>query len=188
MNEYEYVVEKLEGTEWVPKCRYNFEDTEQFLTISQNPSYRILHNNTDITSNYNKSYVKIGISTQTKTYTSEASSKKSMEVDNLSTSDNRLDNISKPMKPAEYKALSDRDKYDLQKRITQLLENKHKRNDIIKTLNVSEATYDVIRSDMKKHDTVEISNNTITEHDTVEESADNKNVQVSHKRNMLFKR
>lgn len=47
-----YVVEAHEGIEWVPKARYNFEDTETFLVLAKNPFYRILKDGKDITSKY----------------------------------------------------------------------------------------------------------------------------------------
>ncbi len=47
-----YVVEAHEGIEWVPKARYNFEDTKTFLVLAKNPFYRILKDGKDITSKY----------------------------------------------------------------------------------------------------------------------------------------
>lgn len=141
---YDYVVEKLEGTQWVPKCRYNFEDKEQFKVIAQNPAYRILHDNKDVTKSYNKNYVAIGggISQQS---INEAVTSEPVTADTAVS----VEEVISPMKPSEYKNLSDEDKHTVQNKISEMLDNKAKRNDIMKTLNVTESTYDMIRQDMK---------------------------------------
>ena len=126
-----YVVEAHEGVEWVPKARYNFEDTEIFLAVAKNPFYRILKNGKDVTSKYKSDQNKL--------------KSKSIE-DSLETSVN----TDKPLKPAEYKAMSLNDKQKLKSDIQRMLEEKTKRTDIFHTLNISEATYDIIRSEMKK--------------------------------------
>lgn len=135
-----YVVEMHEGFEWVPKARYNFEDTEIFVMVAKNPFYRILKDGKDITSNYkNESDM-------------QKSKKNKNEFDSKDIPNNSseiTDNADKPLKPAEYKAMSSEDKQKLKSEIKRMLDSKTKRNDIFHTLNISEATYDTIRMEMK---------------------------------------
>ena len=46
------------------------------------------------------------------------------------------------------------DKQKLKSDIQRMLEEKTKRNDIFQTLNISEATYDIIRAEMKKDENI----------------------------------
>ena len=119
-----WVVEHQEGAEWVPKARTNFDDKDQFIVIAKNPMYRILEDGIDVTNRYRS-------------------------MNNI---DADIEEAVEPvMKPSKYKELSDQDKNLLQHKVELLLENKKKRAEILKELNVSEATYDLIRSDMKQH-------------------------------------
>ena len=122
-----FVVEHQEGSEWVPKARCNFEDTDQFIIIAKNPMYRIRKDGVDVTKRYR---------TMTKT----------------SKDNSDINAASEPvMKPSQYKELNEQDKELLQHKVELFLENKKKRTEILKELNVSEATYDLIRSDMKQN-------------------------------------
>ena len=119
-----WVVEHQEGSEWVPKARTNFDDKDQFTVIAKNPMYRILEDGIDVTNRYRS-------------------------MNNI---DADIEEAVEPvMKPSKYKELSDQDKNLLQHKVELLLENKKKRTEILKELNVSEVTYDLIRADMKQH-------------------------------------
>ena len=114
-----YVVEAHEGIEWVPKARYNFEDTETFLVIAKNPFYRILKDGKDITSKYKQDSGKL-----------QSNSNDSVVYDNSSNSSEITNNATKPLKPAEYKAMSSECKQKLKANIQRMLDEKTKRNDI----------------------------------------------------------
>lgn len=119
-----WVVEHQEGSEWVPKARTNFDDKEQFTIIAKNPMYRILEDGIDVTNRYRFN----------------------------DASDTDVESVTKPvMKPSQYKNLNDHDKHFLQHKVELLLENKKKRAELLTELNVSEATYDLIRADMKQN-------------------------------------
>lgn len=49
---YTYVVERNEGTEWIPLMQSNFEDTKHFYEIAKNSFYRILKDGKDVTDQY----------------------------------------------------------------------------------------------------------------------------------------
>lgn len=51
-NMYTYVVERNEGTEWIPLMQCNFEDTKHFYEIAKNSFYRILKDGEDVTDQY----------------------------------------------------------------------------------------------------------------------------------------
>ena len=138
-----YVVEAHEGIEWVPKARYNFEDTETFLVLAKNPFYRILKDGKDITSKYKQDSGKL-----------QSNSNDSVVYDNSSNSSEISNNSTKPLKPAEYKAMSSECKQKLKADIQRMLDEKTKRNDIFHALNISESTYDIIRTEMKKDESV----------------------------------
>lgn len=122
-----WVVEHQEGTEWVPKARTNFDDKDQFTVIAKNPMYRILEDGIDVTNRYRS-------------------------MNNI---DADVESVTEPvMNPSQYKNLNDRDKHLLQHKVELLLENKKKRAEILTELNVSEATYDLIRADMKQSSNV----------------------------------
>lgn len=120
-----FVIERQEGTEWVPKARCNFEDKKQFIAISKNPGYRIREDGVDVTSRY-----------QTVSKTSNKASSANA-------------NSSSAMKPSQYKSLNKQEKGLIQHKVKLLLELKKKRSEILLELNVSESTYDLIRADMK---------------------------------------
>ena len=122
-----FVVEHQEGSEWVPKARCNFEDTDQFIIIAKNPMYRIREDGVDVTKRYRKM------------------SKTSKDSDDINAASDPA------MKPSQYKELDEQNKILIQHKVELFLENKKKRTEILKELNVSEATYDLIRSDMKQN-------------------------------------
>lgn len=47
-----FTVERLEGTTWVPKIQFNFEDVETFKKLAVERDCRIMYNNKDITKKY----------------------------------------------------------------------------------------------------------------------------------------
>ena len=131
---YKYSIEHLEGREWIPKCAQNLEEVEKFQSIASNIDYRIVEDGVDVTNRY-----------RTKTTTKPTSPIKSVESVNVN---NSVENVNKLMKPSEYKALSDNDKASIHANLRDLQSSGTKRNDIMAALNVSEATYDVIRVDL----------------------------------------
>lgn len=126
MSQNWYQIEHLEGTEWVIKCRTDFEDTEQFTEIAKNPSYRIIHEDKDVTKKYNKQYVKIP------------------EV--VKRDHNIIPETPEitPIKPAAFKALSESEQSKIVKKAYEMRNQSYRRSDIMTTLNVTESTYDII--------------------------------------------
>lgn len=128
-----YRVERLEGAEWRILMQCDFEDTEQFEIIAQNPIYRIMKDEEDITTKFvnnpeqrvNLNSPKVNKSTVTPNITSKSSA----------------------MKPAAYRALDDAAKKKLIDKAAELKAAKYKRADIMAELNVTESTYDLIRSE-----------------------------------------
>lgn len=124
MDKQYYIVERLEGNEWVIKCQTDFEDVNQFKEVANRIGYRITYGGVDITSRYSNNYTPL--------------------KNTVSTGGN-ADMVS-PMKPAQFKALSTSEQQELVNRAKDLKEKKFKRNEIFKMLNVSEATYDLINA------------------------------------------
>lgn len=129
MDKQYYIVERLEGNEWVIKCQTDFEDVNQFKEVANRIGYRITYGGVDITSRYSNNYTPF--------------------KNTVSTNSNT--DIAAPMKPAQFKALSTSEQQELVNRAKDLKEKKFKRNEIFKMLNVSEATYDLINSYNKDH-------------------------------------
>lgn len=125
-----YVVEHQENGIWVPKFRCNFED-ESFPKVAQNVTNRILCDGVDITSNYRSGYIPASMPQSNESHKNEEP----------------------VMKPAVYKALSQEEKLSLYNKSLQLKESKAKRVDILKALNMSEATYDTMRAEMAQAST-----------------------------------
>lgn len=121
-----YSIEHLEGTEWIIKCRTDFEDLQQFTEVAKNPAYRILFEGKDITKKYNKEYIKIPeVGKKPNNYVPE-----SVEIP--------------AMKPASYKQLSDNERSELVKKAYNLRKESYRRSDIMSQLHVTESTYDLI--------------------------------------------
>lgn len=133
MSVYRYEVQRKEAMGWIGLCRSTTEDLAHFPVIARNPLYRILEDGKDVTSRYRSGKVASMSNTQTiQTNPKPAEVECAIPV----------------MKPAQYRSLSNEDKKALQHKITQCLNNKMKRVEIFKELNISEATYDTIRADM----------------------------------------
>lgn len=128
-----YVVERLEGSEWIPKCQTNFEDTAQFIKIMQAPYYRILHNGVDVSARYGAASIP-----QSAANTAASSSP-------ASTSTNMPE--IKQLKPSAYKALPFEQRAALYESAQMLKANNLKRTEIFAQLNMSEATYDEMRKE-----------------------------------------
>ena len=126
MSQNWYQIEHLEGTEWIIKCRTDFEDIEQFIEVAKNPSYRIMHEGKDITKKYNNQYIKIP----------EVAKKERKVIP-------ETPEIA-PMKPAAFKALSESEQSNIVKKAYEMRNQSYRRSDIMATLNVTESTYDII--------------------------------------------
>lgn len=59
-----FTVEKLEGTVWVPKIQFNFEDVENFKKLATKKDCRIMYNKKDITKKYRSVEYTAGESTK----------------------------------------------------------------------------------------------------------------------------
>lgn len=127
-----YRVERLEGAEWRILMQCDFEDTEQFEIIAENPIYRIMKDNEDITTKFvNNSEQRVNLN--------------SLKVNKATITPN-ITSQSSAMKPAAYRALDDAAKKKLIDKAAELKAAKYKRADIMAELNVTESTYDIIRS------------------------------------------
>ena len=128
-----YRVERLEGAEWRILMQCDFEDTEQFEIIAKNPIYRIMKDDEDITTNFvNNSEQRVNLN--------------SPKVNKATITPN-ITSQSSAMKPAAYRALDDTAKKKLIDKAAELRAAKYKRADIMAELNVTESTYDLIRSE-----------------------------------------
>ena len=58
-----YTIEKKEGKTWVPKVKFNFEDSATFSEYAQKQDYRILCEQKDITDRYlnNREMTKVSV-------------------------------------------------------------------------------------------------------------------------------
>lgn len=130
-----YEVQMLEGREWVTKMSSDFEFVDDFRIVANNPYARILKAGVDITDKYRPESG--ASSTPYGSITPPAGPMPSKKT------------TSTYLKPAEYKALPLEEKQKLWEGIATLLDRKAKRAEIFEALNVSEATYDTIRLDIK---------------------------------------
>ena len=137
-----YRVERLEGATWRILMQCDFEDTEQFVIIAQNPIYRIMKDDKDITSEF------VNNSQQRVSFISPNESK-SLPVTQIENTSKKSQSLS-ALKPAAYRALSVEEKEKLINKAAELKEAKYKRADIMAELNVTESTYDIIRADSVK--------------------------------------
>ena len=138
-----WVVERLEGRDWRAIARYTFEDKEILTNVakSQLNTYRILRDGEDVTALYG------GKQLSSPVYNEPPKPK-------IAASD--------AMKPSAYKSSSDADKQHLWNRINDLRSKNTKRSDILIHLNITEATYDVIRADMNKHESKSDNSSAVT--------------------------
>ena len=138
-----YQVQSLEGNEWITKMTSDVEWRDDFKLAARNPFNRILKNGIDVTDNYRDE-----IQSTHKDNSTLYGVLNSMEGPTSSAKSARS---SSAMKPSEYKSLSEEEKVKLWNSINSLLSQKAKRAEIFVQLNISEATYDTIRLDMKSN-------------------------------------
>lgn len=134
-----YIVQIQEGNQWVNKMSSDTEWPDDFRIIARNPFARILKDGEDITSKYKEDSECITSSVSTEPQFKPPCNK-------IAINNNKPKNV---MKPSEYKNMIIEDKQILWNRIEKLLSTKAKRSQIFEDLNISEATYDAIRADMK---------------------------------------
>lgn len=133
-----YEVQLLEGPEWSTKLSSDTEWVDDFKLIARNPFARILKNGVDVTPRYREN-------------SSEDAAISRPSYGPTIVAPGPLSDSSKSsaMKPSEYKRLSQSQKEEIWRSVDTLLENKVRRADIFLQLNISEATYDTVRMDMK---------------------------------------